>query len=296
MSATKSTDWSFDPKVWQDHIDAYFRTKLVYGAFAANDATLETAPGLTVNFPYFKAIGAVEEPAEDEGLTVDNLSDDSFSATVKEVGKAVGIKKKAFKKSAASADRLMQQAQMQIGRRMAEKLDTDLLDEFTTSGNYVNGYTATLSTHTMSASRLLEAKIVGLGDRADEAKVVFMHSRQYLNLMNDSGSGFMKADATDPLTLVKGFMGYIVGLAVVVVDSTKATAAQIASTNAYRAFIHTEAAYAYLQKQDMEIEDDYDILMREWVVAADKWYAVKSMHGKVDTQDLRTVEVITTVA
>src|SRR3546814_7674467 len=49
-------------------------------------------------FPYttlsdlFKAITDAEEPEEDEALTVDKLSDDSFSATVFEVGKAVGFR------------------------------------------------------------------------------------------------------------------------------------------------------------------------------------------------------------
>jgi N4-gp56 family major capsid protein len=296
MGATASTDWSFSAKVWQDHIEAYFDRKLVYGAFAARDDTLATAPGLTVDFPYFKAIGDAEEPAEDEGLGVDNLSDDSFNATVKEVGKAVGIKKKAFKKSAATAEKLVSEAQRQLGRVMAEKVDRDLLTEFSANGNFVNGYTATLAAHTMSAARLLEAKIKGLGDRHGEAKVCFMHSKQWLNLMNDSSTGFLKADANDPMALVNGFVGYIVGLALVVVDTIPATAAQINSTDAYRAFIHTEAPYGILTKQDMELEDDYDLLMREWVVAANQWYAVKSFHAKIDAANYRTVEVITTVA
>lgn len=296
MGATASTDWSFSPVVWQDHIEGYFRRKLVYGAFAATESTLTQEPGTTINFPYFGIVGDAEEPEEDEGLEVDNLSDNTFTATVKEVGKAVGIKKKAFKKSAAGAEKLMAEAQRQLGRVMAEKVDKDLLTEFADTGNFTNGYTASSAGHTMSASVLLKAKLIGFGDRADEAKVVFMHSKQYLNLMNDSSTGFLKADATDPMTLVKGFMGYICGLAVVVVDSTKATAAQIASTDAYRAFIHCENAYAYITKQEMEVESDYDILMREWVVTANQWYACKSFHAKNDAQNIRTVECITTVA
>jgi N4-gp56 family major capsid protein len=295
MSATLSTAWNFDPKVWQDHIDAYFRKKLVYGAFAASDNTLATAPGLTINFPYFKTIGDVEEPAEDEGLTVDNLSDDTFTATVKEVGKAVGIKKKAFKKSAASAERLMSQAQSQIGRRMAEKLDKDLLAEFSAGGNFVNGFTAAAAGDTMTAKNLLTAKIKGLGDRHDEAKVVFMHSLQLLDLMNDSSAGFMKADALDPNMLVQGFKGYLLGMAVVTVDSVPAST-QVGGKNTYRCFLHTADSYAFLTKQDMELESDYDILMREWVVAADQWYAVKSYHAKIDPSNYRTVECITTVS
>jgi len=297
MSATKSTDWSFNPVVWQTHIDAYFRTKLVYGAFADTGADLTSEPGTTITFPYFKTIGAVEEPAEDEGLTVDNLSDDSFTATVKEVGKAVGIKKKAFKKSAANAERLMQEAQRQIGRRMAEKVDADLLTEFSGSAsNYTDGFTATGATESMSAQRLLTAKVVGFGDRQDEAVVCFMHSKQWLNLMNDSTAGFMKADALDPNVLVKGFMGYLLGMAIVVVDSIPNNGgAQIASKDAYNAFIHSASAYGFITKQDMEVEDDYDILMREWVVTGNQWYAVKSYHSKISSLNVRTVRCTTVV-
>jgi N4-gp56 family major capsid protein len=294
MSATKSTDWNFNPVVWQTHIDAYFRTKLVYGAFASTEASLTSEPGTTITFPYFKTIGAVEEPAEDEGLTVDNLSDDSFTATVKEVGKAVGIKKKAFKKSAAAADRLMGEAQRQIGRRMAEKVDADLLTEFSAGSNYTAGFDATLTTDLMSANQLLTARVVGYGDRQDEAKVVFMHSAQWLDLMTNSSSGFMVANALDPNVLVKGFMGYLLGMAIVVVDSVPAGVA-ISGKRVFNAFMHTESAYAFITKQDLEVEDDYDILMREWVVTGNQWYAVKSYHSKISALNVRTVRIATAV-
>lgn len=296
MSATVAGDFVFEPKVWKDHIAAYFDRKLVYGAFADRDDTLVTSPGLTVNFPYFKKVGDAEEPGESDSLIVDNLEDDSFSATVKEIGKAVGFKKKAFKKSAADQNRIMSECQQQIARVHAEKVDKDLLTEFSSSGNFVNGYTATLAAHTMNVRSLFQAKVVGLGDRADEAEVVFMHSKQAYDLMSDSTAGFLKADANDPLYGIKGFMGRILGMAVVAVDSIPATSAQINSTNAYRAFIHTAMPYGFLKKQEVEIESDYDILAREWVVTGNEWYAVKSYHSKIAADNYRTVEVITTVS
>lgn len=295
MPSTIAADWVFEPKVWQDHIEAYFDRKLVYGAFASTDNTLTTEPGLTVNFPYFNAIGDAEEPAEDTGLAVDNMSDNSFSATVKEVAKAVGIKKKAFKKSATNAENIVKEAQRQIARVMAEKVDKDLLVEFSAGGNFFAGYTATGSGDTMSAGRLLSGKLIGLGDRAGEAQVVFMHSRQFLDLMRDSTAGFLKADANDPMYLVQGFMGRLLGMAIVVVDTVPANA-QIGGVDAYQAFIHTVNPYAYITKQNMELEDDYDILHREFVVAADQWYAVKSYHAKVNAENKRTIRVITTIA
>ena len=59
MSATKSSDFAFEPKVWSDHAMAYFDKKLVYGAFAIrNDELTAEGTGLTVNFPYYKSISA----------------------------------------------------------------------------------------------------------------------------------------------------------------------------------------------------------------------------------------------
>ena len=130
--STLSSDFAFTPKVWQDHIDAFFRRKLVFGAFALQDNTLTAAPGETINFPFFKKIGDAEEPDEDEGVFIDKLEDDSFSATVKEVAKGVGINMKALRKSAARRERIFAEIQRQIGQVHAEKVDRDLVTEMST--------------------------------------------------------------------------------------------------------------------------------------------------------------------
>ena len=133
MPATIAADWGFSPVVWQEHIMAYFDRKLCFGAFALRDDSLTAAPGLTQNFPYFQKIGAAENPAEDEGLLVESLTDSSFNVTVSEVSKAVGVTKKAFKASAARTDRIIQEVQEQIGRVMAEKVDEDLYTALSSS-------------------------------------------------------------------------------------------------------------------------------------------------------------------
>src|SRR3990172_9965833 len=114
MGATKSSDFAFVPKVWQDHVQAYFDRKLIVGQFAMRDNTLTAAPGDTVTFPYFKKIGDAEEPDEDSGLTVDKLQDDSFSCTVKEVAKAVGVKRRALRTSATTREKIFGEVQSQI--------------------------------------------------------------------------------------------------------------------------------------------------------------------------------------
>lgn len=295
MAATVSTDFVFQPKVWKDHIEAYFQKKLVFGAIAVVDNTLQQQPGTTINFPYFEAIGAVEEPLETAALSVDNISDNSFSATVKEVGKAVGVKKKAFKVSAASTERIISEITSQLGRVHAEKIDADLLAEFGGVGNFQNGYTATVAGDTMDIRKVLRAKVNAFGDKHDEALAIQMHSKQFADMMTDNTAGFLKADATDPMYGMAGFQGRLLGMALFVSDQCPQVA-DIGGADAYRAFIHKVNPYGVMMKQDMELESDYDLLNREWLFTSNQWYAVKSFHAKIAAVDYRTAEMITTVS
>ena len=114
MSATDTSNLTFEPKVYSDYAMAYFDQKLGYGAWAVrNNELMADGSGLTVNFPFYNTVGEVEEPDENESLTVDNLTDSSFSTTVREVGKAIGVKKKAFKKSADMEANIMKEVTRQ---------------------------------------------------------------------------------------------------------------------------------------------------------------------------------------
>lgn len=279
MAATVSTDFVFQPKVWKEHISAYFRDKLLFGAIAVTDDTLAQEPGTTINFPYFKKIGAAEEPLETASLTVDNLEDDSFSATVKEIGKAVGVKKKAFKVSAARTERVIQEITSQIGRVHAEKVDDDLLAEFSTVGNFV---APTLTISGKNVRSINEGKVKAFGDLHTDAIALHIHSLDMLEVMNDSTAGFLKADALDPMYGAPGFRGRLLGMAVFETDKMTAGTA----------YVHKMDPYGYMLKQDMELESDYDILAREWVFTGNQWYAVKSFHAKIATNDYKTAKLV----
>lgn len=278
MSATVSTDFVFSPKVWKEHVAAFFRDKLVFGAIAVMDDTLTAQPGETINFPFFTKIGAAEEPAETDSLTVDNLADDSFFATVKEIGKAVGVKKKAFKVSAARTERIIEEVTAQIGRVMAENVDDTLLAEFSAGGNFTE---PTLAVTGKSVRSINEAKVKGFGDLHTDAIALQINSLDMLDVMNDTTAGLLKADATDPLIDAPGFRGRMLGMAVFEVDKTASGTA----------FIHKVDPYGFIIKQDMELDVDFDILAREWVWAGNQWYAAKSFHAKIANDDLKTVKV-----
>jgi exosome complex RNA-binding protein Csl4 len=296
---TKSSDFAFQPKVWSDHIMAYFDKKLVYGAFAIqNDELQAEGSGLTVNFPYYKAIGAAEEPGESDSLTPDTLSDDSFNASVFEVGKAVAVKKKAFKASADKVANIVSEIQQQIARVMAEKVDDKLNTEITTSSNYALGFQAGATADKMNIATLLKAKVVAFGDKHDDAQVCFMHSLAWLDLMSDTTAGFLKADANDPFNGVKGFMGRILNMALIVVDSCKknVSGSQIGGKDNYLTHFHKIGSFGIMHKQEMELDEDKDILAREYLYTGNQWYAVKSFHAKVSADDKKCGALITTIS
>lgn len=298
MPAMSSSDVVFEPKVWSDHVQAYFDEKLVYGAFALKNYDLTTeGTGLTVNFPYYKQIGEAEEPEEDESLTVDSLSDDSFSATVFEVGKAIGIKKKVFKKSADTTAGIISEAHRQMARRHAEKVDSHLNTEINTAGNFTEGYKATAAGNTTTNKLLLTAKVKAFGDKHDESVVCFMHSLQWLDMMTDSTAGFLKAEANDPLSAVKGYTGTMFDMAIVIVDSVKKNVGgQIDSKDNYQAHFHKINSYGIMEKQDVEFDEDKDILAREKIFTSNQWYAIKSFHTKISDDDKKTGTFITTIS
>lgn len=292
MAATQSSDFVFDPKVWHDHVQAYFDKKLVYGAFAIRDKTLEAeGTGLTINFPFYNQIGECEEPGENESLTVDSLSDDSFSATVFEAGKAIGFKKKAFKKSADKVSNIISEGQRQMARVHAEKVDSKLLTEIQLSTSHKDVTPGTTPAK-MLVTVLNTARITAFGDKMTDADVCFMHSFQYLDLVNDGTAGFLKMDANDPAMMVKGFMGRFLGMAIVVADSTPVITGAGADKE-YGCTFHKLNSYGIMEKQEIEFDEDKDILARERIFTSNQWYAVKSFHAKVAATDLRTGRILT---
>ena len=309
---TWASDLAFEPKVWSDHSKAYFDDKLVLGAFAIrNDDLKQTGTGLTTNFPYYNAIGSADEPTEDERLQTDNLTDDSFQASVFEVAKAVSFTERSFLASADGPAGLTAEANSQIGRVLAERVERKLLEEIfmydgepsrapgTDASKYNNmtiGFTATKAADTMTASRFLEAKELALGDKSDDVTVCFMHTLQLLDLMQDTTSGFLKADANSPYNFLKGFSGTLFGVPIIKHDGVPKTNAQIASTDAYVAHFHKMNAYGIIEKKDVNMVEDYDALARKYIVTANQWYGVKSFHGKINSLDQKSGGLITTVS
>lgn len=286
MGATQSSNVGFIPQVASAHIEAYFRRKMGLGKLAAIDNQLKGAPGETVTFPFWKKIGDAQEPAENDSLEVEPLIDDKFTCTVKEIGKAVGWKDKARRVSGASKQAADSEGMRQIGVVFAEKLDKDVI-VVANSAN-VAGYVGAGATDVLTVRTLLESKIKGFGDKHDESVAVAMHSLDFLNLMNDSTAGFLKADATQPFYGSPGYQGLLLGMALFVLD-TVPQGTDIASKKSFAHFIFKANPFGICYAQDMQPERDRDILAREEIMSATMWYGTLSLHAKVASDDLRVV-------
>lgn len=289
MSATISANNGFSPKVWNDHTLAYFRRKMALGSLALLDDTLKAKPGETVNFPFWKQIGDVQEPAETEGLEVDSLSDDAFSVTVKEVGKAVGWKDGAIRSSSVgpSSAEPMAEAQRQMARKFAEKVDKDIITEINLdSSKYQAGFVAAANTDVAKVQNILQGKINAFGDRQDEAVAIAMHSLCFADMMKDAGSNFLSALATDPMYGLPGFQGRLLGMALFTLD-TMPQVTSVGGNKAYASFTFKANPFGIYMAQDLKPEMDRDILHRETIVAATMWYGVLALHAKIATDDYR---------
>lgn len=305
MSATVAADLLFDPVVWRDHIMGYYKQKLLWGALGFRDNTLEQAPGTTITFPYFKTIGAMEEPTEAGSLSVDSLGDDKFSATVKEVGKAVGFKDKSLMKSAAGADKMISEAQRQMGVRAAEKIDNDIVAELKGAGNSTTGFLTTADGQYLGLERTYKGKINAFGDRQEEALAMVIHSRQLADLVaNPAAQNLLRADQSGSLFAgVSGRVGSMLGMAVFVSDlcpyynvGDPGHSGVGAEAEAVAYLLKREPFGVIVKKDFADLERDRDILARETVMSMTAWYAVKSFHAKSSTDDKRVATLQTKVS
>lgn len=295
MATTLAADYLFNPVVWKDHIQAYFDSLLVWGQSASRFDDLTQSPGETLTWPFFKSIGAAEKPAEAAALTPDKLGDDSFTSSVLEVGKAIEFSDKSFMVSGARQEMILAEAQRQIARVMAEQVDADIVTEVYTPANRVEAFLGTGGGDTMTLSRLFGAKIDGFGERHLEGAVAYMHSKQFKDLVQDTGTGLLKADATDAFARVNGFVGRLAGLGIVVSDQCPKTTDGIAvGVDSYEAIILKPNSHGLIVKKDFGMfESDRDILARTTVASMTSWYSVKSFHAKVNAADLRAATVKT---
>ena len=148
----------------------------------------------------------------------------------------------------------------------------------------------------MNVRNLLTSKILAFGDKEQDAVVCFMHPLQWLDSQIDTTAGFLRADANEPFNAINGFVGRLFNMAIVVVESVKKLETQIGGEDAYLAHFHKMNSYGIIEKQNMEMEEDYDVLAREKIFTGNQWYGVKSFDRKINESDNKAGGIITTVS
>ena len=128
----------------------------------------------------------------------------STSFTVKCAGKSVSILQTAINSGLGNP---VGQAETQLGKSIALKLDNDILTEALTSSNTFNG-----STKVISYAQIVDAIDVFAEEEVTE-KVLFINPAQVTTLRKDSD--FISADKYNNQVIMRGEIGMIAGCRVI---------------------------------------------------------------------------------
>ena len=324
MAITTRSQFTFNPQIAQRHVSAYFRRLLTIGRLATNppDNNFYWQRGGQITFPYYDKIGAAVAGVENQDVDIDSLGDNSFTALISEVVKGVGTNDTATYHMGPTLPGWLAEAQSQIARVFAEKVEDDCWAELIKPASHDDLITQsgdiTLTTNfgadkgaesTELRSQLCNIRALGtalnesFGDRRDECIAMIMHSSHYNDLETDPTAGFLKADANgqwnnDPLYKIKGFRGRMdmffglplfvndgvpVGPDITITDGARATQ----KYKTYNMVLLKKNAFGLIFKQDPRIEFARDIGKRQLKMVGTQWYATRGFHKAYSTDDVR---------
>lgn len=256
-----------DPEVMGDMISAKLPKKIKVAPFATVDTTLEGVPGDTITVPSYEYIGDAEDVAEGVKMGVVKLQTTTKKAKVKKAGKATAITDEAVLSGYGDP---VGQAQIQLTKAIASKVDNDAMDALQTASMTYDG-----SKSVISYVGIVDA--VDLFEEEDQMKkVLFIHPKQVTQIRKDED--FKDINKYPLKTVMTGTIGEISGCEVV--PSKKVPL----SGDVYTCPIvkiqsdedvddETQALTIYL-KRKAEVEKDRDILAKQTTISADEHYVV----------------------
>lgn len=288
---TQTTSASvFVPEVYADTAEAKFlgAVKVAGSPAVQEKSELEGGPGAAAQFPYWGALGELDDLTEGDAITPSGMSTANRSATIKEVGKGVEITDKARLVSLGDPEA---EAARQFGVLAARKIDTDLIAA--AQAVYVNAAPgagevldpevgsdesplthATVASGTsdvLSWSYLVDA-FAKFGDEFDPEDFagIYINSAQHVQLMKDAN--FLSADklGQSGTPIAKGQIGSAGGVPVFVTDKVAAK----------KVLIVKKGALGLLYKQRFIVEHDRDILARADVITTTAHYAVRRLNDR----------------
>lgn len=191
-----------NPQVMGQMINAKIEALLKITPYAKVDTTLVGVAGDTKTVPCWKYIGDAQDVAEGAEVALTQMTASSTSFKIKKAMKAVGITEEARLSGLGNP---IGQAESQLAKAIAGKVDTDLLTEALKSKNIVD----MSATSQINYEGIVDA-VTKFEDEEDGVeKVMFISPLQESVLLKDPM--FLSADKFEAGVAVRGAIGKIAG-------------------------------------------------------------------------------------
>ena len=200
MAVTKMANM-INPEVMGDMINAKIEAQLKLTPYAKVDTTLMGVPGDTKTVPSWNYIGDAEDVAEGAEVGLTTMTASTATFTIKKAMKAVGITQEAVNSGLGNP---IGQAENQLAKAIAGKVDNDVLDAVYT------GQTRTTGTLVVISYDGIVDAVTKFEDEEDGIeKVLFINPAQEAALLKDDD--FLSADKFTAGVAVNGAIGKIAG-------------------------------------------------------------------------------------
>lgn len=193
-----------NPEVMGDMIDAKIEAQLKITPYAKLDTTLQGVAGDTKTVPSWNYIGDAADVAEGVEVDLTAMTAGTKTFTIKKAMKAVGLTQEAVNSGLGNP---IGQAEKQLAKAIAGKVDQDVLDALLTSS-----ITSGDGTAKITYAGIVDA--VGVFDEEEmTSKVMFVSPYQVTTLRKDAD--FISADKYDNKVMMTGEIGMIAGVRIV---------------------------------------------------------------------------------
>lgn len=201
MAVTKMSNM-INPEVMGPMIEAKIDALLKLTPYAKVDRTLVGVPGDTKTVPSWNYIGDAEDVAEGAEVGLSTLTASSTTFTIKKAMKAVGITQEAVNSGLGNP---IGQAEKQLAKAIAGKVDNDVLDAVYTGTNVYAASTLAA----IAYAGIVDANAKFEDEEDGIEKVMFINPAQEATLLKDSA--FLSADKFTGGVAVNGSIGKIAG-------------------------------------------------------------------------------------
>lgn len=270
MATTMMKDM-INPQVMGDMISAKIEALLKITPYAKLDTTLQGVPGDTKTVPSWKYIGDAVDVAEGAEVDLTAMSAETTTFTIKKAMKAVGLTQEAINSGYGDP---VGQAESQLAKAIAGKVDNDVLDALLTSK-----ITSGDGTVKIGYAGIVDA--VTVFDEEDITdKVMFVAPEQIGTLRKDAD--FISADKYNNQVMMKGEIGMVAGVRIVPTKKIKedggvytCPVVKLEASSSETEFTESElAAVTIFLKKDVQTDHEWKPRNQTHEITTAKYYGV----------------------